>query len=1408
MPAPKSPTLAPIALITFCLASWLVAAAPEPKSIFDGESFAGWDHQESHWSIEDGAMTGTIPDGENLGRNLFLFWDGEVHDFVLELDYRITGLESANSGVQFRSLKAADGNAHGYQADLDAGATWAGRIYDEHGRGLIAERGAQTTIGPEGTRAVITDQEPDWVRSLVEPDGWNRYTVRAVGARMETYINGTRTAVLIDNELGEHDFSGAIALQLHSGQGPVKIQFKNITLTDLGKTEPPEAGTASASPSPDGREGIEPTAPDGTSLNLGFESGTLDGWTATGTAWNDMPIKGDTVSPRRAGMASEHVGEFWIGSYEAGRSDEPQGTLTSAAFEVTHPFGSFLVGGGNGRATRVEIALADSGKVIHMATGAMRENLSPSVADLSAYLGEKIEIRVIDEAAGPWGHINFDDFRFHGEAPDDLRAASRPEQLRTNPILQHLVRNPAAPEASTPAAANIANTYLPKGFEAHLVAAEPDVRQPIAFTTDARGRLWVAEAFSYPLRQPEGEGKDRITIFADEDGDGSYETRKIFAENLNLVSGLEVGFGGVWVGAAPHLLFIPDADGDDIPDGEPQVLLDGWGYQDTHETPNSFIWGPDGWLYGNQGVFNSSLIGKPGTPEAERISLNAGVWRYHPTRHIFEIFARGGSNQWGLDFDKYGEAFMTHCRSFWAGGSTTHLVQHGHYWNQSNSRHAPFVSDSAPPHAPHLRNFMLASAQYGHGEGGAGKKGSRALYGGHAHVGTMIYQGTNWPAEYRDGLFTHNLHGHQINHDRNIPLGSGYETVHAGQDFAFVDAPDYVAVDLKANHDGAVYIIDWADTRHCHSVNMENWDRSNGRIIRIAFAATYEPSIVNFNDHSDSDLVAEVTSENEWASRTARRLLQQRAATGRIDVAALAPLVVSARSENPEHALRSLWALAISGALTPGSLTAALEHAHPNVRSWAVRLASEDGSPSAEIFGKMLEMAKGDPSPVVRLALASHLAETPADRAWPLANALASHAEDAEDRNLPRMIHFGIAPHFAADLDRAFSFADAAAQPHLRDFARWFLAKQPGARSRCIARLGKLEGAELRDELATVRFALGNDTQPMPDTWAQLAPWLYNHADEKVRADARHLGALFADEVVLTELRRTLADPKAPGESRRHAFETLSRTTDKVAFPTFLDLLDDPAYRAEVIPLLARYDDSAVGPLLVGLLSKLPDSERAAAINTLITRPSSARLFLEAIREGRADRKYLTAFEVRQLRNLGDAEVTKLVDELFGVVRESADDKVELMAKIAEAYGEAPLWAYSEKSGKEIYARVCATCHAINGEGGKLGPDLAGSGGNGLDYFLESIIDPNAVVGRDFQLTLVTKNDGAVVAGLLRDETPDTVTLQTFAEPVTIHTDEISDRQQLETSLMPEGLLLALPEREQIELLKYLLSLK
>jgi putative membrane-bound dehydrogenase-like protein len=295
----------------------------------------------------------------------------------------------------------------------------------------------------------------------------------------------------------------------------------------------------------------------------------------------------------------------------------------------------------------------------------------------------------------------------------------------------------------------------PPGFSVKLLAAEPDVRQPIAMCFDDRGRLWVAEAYAYPKRVAPEEARDRILIFEDTDGDHRLDSRKVFKDGLNLVSGLAVGFGGVWVGAAPDFLFIPDADGDDVPDAEPRVLLDGWGWQDTHETLNAFIWGPDGWLYGCHGVFTHSSVGKPGTPADERTKINAGIWRYHPVRHEFEVFSEGTSNPWGVDFNDLGHAFQTAC----VIPHLYHVIQGARYERQAGQHFNPWTFDD-----------IKTIARHRHWTGGqwnnADREKSDASGGGHAHSGACIYLGGSWPDRYRNQLFMNNIHGARLNEDR------------------------------------------------------------------------------------------------------------------------------------------------------------------------------------------------------------------------------------------------------------------------------------------------------------------------------------------------------------------------------------------------------------------------------------------------------------------------------------------------------------------------------------------------------------------------------------------------------------------------------------------------------------------
>ena len=473
----------------------------------------------------------------------------------------------------------------------------------------------------------------------------------------------------------------------------------------------------------------------------------------------------------------------------------------------------------------------------------------------------------------------------------------------------------------------VAAMSVPEGFSVRLLAAEPDVCQPIGMCFDDRGRLWVAECYAYPHKVAANEARDRILIFEDTDGDHVFDSRKVFFEGLNLLSGLAVGFGGVWAGAAPEFMFLPDADGDDVPDGPPQILLDGWGAQDTHETLNSFTWGPDGWLYGCHGVFTHSAVGKPGTPDVDRVKINAGIWRYHPVRHEFEVFSEGTSNPWGIDFNDLGHAFQTAC----VIPHLYHVIPGARYQRQAGQHFDPHTFDDIKTIARH-RHWI------GNQWSDSDRAASDTSGGGHAHAGACFYLGGAWPVEHRGKLFMNNIHGARLNEDRLTPSGSGY--VGDGEpDFLFANDTWSQIVSLQVGPDGQMVLIDWYDRVQCHQ-QREAVDRGNGRIFKVIYGEA-APVRVDLGRESDSRLVDLLVHDNDWFTRHARRLLQERAAARRL--AADTPQRLEetlAAATTPAKRLRVIWAMHVAGLLDEPRIAGLLGDADPAVRGWAIQLLS------------------------------------------------------------------------------------------------------------------------------------------------------------------------------------------------------------------------------------------------------------------------------------------------------------------------------------------------------------------------------------------------------------------------------------------------------------------------------------
>ncbi|GAB3494135.1 hypothetical protein GCM10027341_09900 [Spirosoma knui] len=748
----------------------------------------------------------------------------------------------------------------------------------------------------------------------------------------------------------------------------------------------------------------------GQPLNLNFETGTLKDWTATGEAFANPIFAQDDPSPvHEKDMHIGFTGKHFLSS--GGTTNyKLTGTLTSAPFKVTQPFAAFNVSGGALQDTRVELVQAGTDKVIFHSTGQGRATLQPVVVDLQPYLNQDIFIRIIDNETGisqipyipndKWAHINFDDFLFYPTRPTFPNELNQKDIIilpPLDPVLHAGLSGVEAAKAMTP----------PKGFKITLAAAEPDVVRPICFTTDARGRLWVVEGHTYPIPAAEGQGRDHILIFEDTNGDGTLDKRKVFTEGLNLVSGIEVGMGGVWLGAAPYLLFIPADFKNDKPLGPPQKLLDGWGTQDTHETLNSLRWGPDGWLYGTHGVFTQSNVGKPGAPDAERTKLNAGVWRYHPTTKQFELFSEGTSNPWGLDFNDYGHAFITAC----VIPHMYHMIQGGRYQRQAGQHFNPYTYDDIKTHADHVHWV---------GERGphAGNFRSASAGGGHAHCGAMIYLGNSWPQEYRNDIFMNNINGAKLNQDRPTRAGSGYLVTHR-PDFMAMNDSWSQWLNMKYDASGSVWAIDWYDKNQCHSPNPDVHNKTMGRIFKI----THENDKwvqVDLAKASDMELVNYQLNPNEWYVRQARLLLQERGPNKKVHKALKEIL---AKNPDAGRKLRALWALHATKGITEKELVDLLANDNEYVRSWAIQLLAEGKTVSPETLKRMAALAQSDNSALVRLYLTSAMLRLDPAQRWDVLDALVQKVEDKDDHNLPLMLWYAAEPLAAIDMKRALALA-------------------------------------------------------------------------------------------------------------------------------------------------------------------------------------------------------------------------------------------------------------------------------------------------------------------------------------------------------------------------------------------------
>ena len=862
---------------------------------------------------------------------------------------------------------------------------------------------------------------------------------------------------------------------------------------------------------------------------------------------------------------------------------------------------------------------------------------------------------------------------------------------------------------------------LPKGFKCVVFAAEPDVQQPIAMSWDTKGRLWVAENYTYaenPMRW-DTKLRDRIIILEDKDGDGKHDGRKVFWEGGSYLTSVEIGYGGVWVLNNGTLSFIADKNGDDVPDGEPEVLLDGFNVKTIgHNIVNGLRWGPDGWLYGRHGITDTSSVGAPGTPADKRIKMNCAIWRYHPTLKILETVAHGGTNSWGHDWNANGDLFMINT----VIGHLWHVIPGAYYRRMFGTHLNPHVYEIIEQTADHF-HWDTGSEKWDSIRKGVSNK-TAELGGGHAHVGMLIYQGGLWPKEYHGAVLTCNLHGNRINMDTLERQGCGYVGKHAPD---FMQAKDkwFRGIDLLTCPDGNVVVSDWSDSGECH--DNDGVHRTSGRIYKIVYGESKK---------------GERSASNNW---WARMDLQQQFEKG------------------TGPAPRPLRGLADA--------------------------SSKDG--------------------LVRLQTASDMQRLPLEERWPIATALAKHEEDANDRQQPLVIWYGIEPAVAADPLKGVELIKEAKLPTVRRLVARRIAEMIEAKPEAVDALVALmtEHKKVRDDvLAGIAAGLdGFSSAKKPKGWDEFARGV---APEPAKAGTtiQNLSVVFGSGRASDDLIVIVKNTDGDANARLNAFKSLTRSAKPELLPVIRGLINDKVLGTVSRSALAAYDDPNIPKAMLNPWPGRSEEQQAATVATLTSRPSYAKALLEAVKAKKVPATAISPFQARQIRSLGDESLNSLLTEAWGEIRDTPEAKKAEFAKWEGLLKPEVVAKADPAKGRMIFMAACSACHKLYGQGGAIGPELTGSDRHNLKYLLENILDPSAVVPADFRVSVLNLKDGRTITGVIPEQTERTLTVQTPAERLTIERTQIVKQAQLPMSLMPEGLLTALGDENVKNLIAYLMS--
>jgi putative heme-binding domain-containing protein len=326
----------------------------------------------------------------------------------------------------------------------------------------------------------------------------------------------------------------------------------------------------------------------------------------------------------------------------------------------------------------------------------------------------------------------------------------------------------------------------------------------------------------------------------------------------------------------------------------------------------------------------------------------------------------------------------------------------------------------------------------------------------------------------------------------------------------------------------------------------------------------------------------------------------------------------------------------------------------------------------------------------------------------------------------------------------------------------------------------------------------------MPAGWSEIEQAYAAVRNPDLRGAVESLSLTFGSSRALANLRETLMNTASSTDARRSALESLLAAIDTGLAPLLRELLNDASLRGAALRALAAYDNATTPAAILSVYASLNPSQKRDALNTLVSRATFARALLTAVGDGRVPRQDVTAELIRQLRKFNNEDLNHEVERVWGSIRERTEDKQQVIERFAEIYRAGGSQPGDASRGREVFSRICQQCHVLFDTGGQVGPDITGSNRGDLDYILENMLDPNAVIPNEYRTTTIDTRDDRVITGIVKAEDANAVTIVTANETLVVPRDEIASQRAGSISMMPEGLIEALSEQEVRDLIYYL----